>query len=461
MENSENRQQENKMGTMPIFPLLMSMAIPMMLSFFIQALYNIVDSMFVARISENALAAVSLAFPMQQIMSAISIGTGVGISASIPRALARRQQDRADSLANTGIFLCLCYIAVFVVLGLTFTHTFYAMQTNVPEIVEGGTKYLSTIWIMCFGMFYGVLFEKMLTSSGFATLAMIAQASGAIFNIIFDPLLIFGLGPFPRMGIAGAALATVLGQIFAAVIAFWFNHNKNHWITFDFAKIIHPAWDAVKEIYSIGFPSMVTMGLASMSSFFINQILLQYSTTATAVYGIWLKLQNFCFMPAFGMNNGMVPILSYNNGTRRYDRVWGTIRYALIIILSLMAFLTVVLELIPNTLLDLFSASDALREIGVTAIRTCVISLVFGGVCVIFGSAMQALRHARFALVVNVLRGFLMPVASFFLLSVIFHDILKLWIAVPLADAVACAAAIFLYLQMKKNLLAEEEADSL
>ena len=421
MEKNETRPTENKMGTMPVLPLLMNMAIPMMLSFFIQALYNIVDSMFVARISENALAAVSLAFPMQQIMGAIGIGTGVGISASIPRRLAKKQQDRADELANTGIFLCLCYVAVFVVLGLTFAHRFYAMQTNVPEIVEGGTQYLSIVWMMCFGMFYGVLFEKMLTSSGFASYAMLSQASGAIFNIIFDPLLIFGLGPFPKLGIAGAALATVMGQIFAAVIAFLFNARKNHWISFSLSGVFHPAMRAVKEIFTIGFPSMITMGLASMSSFFINQILLQYSTTATAVYGIWLKLQNFCFMPAFGMNNGMVPILSYNNGTRRYDRVWGTIRYALTIILSLMVILTCVFEFIPNTLLDLFSASDALREIGLVAIRTCVISLTFGGVCVILGSAMQALRHARYALIVNVLRGFLMPVASFFLLSAVFQ----------------------------------------
>ncbi|HAE16420.1 MAG TPA: MATE family efflux transporter [Erysipelotrichaceae bacterium] len=456
MENKENRNTENKMGTMPIFQLLMSMAIPMMLSFFIQAMYNIVDSMFVARISENALTAVSLAFPMQQIMNAISIGTGVGISASIPRALARKQNKQADSLANTGIFLCLCYVIVFIILGLTFTRKFYSMQTGVPEIVEGGTAYLTIIWTMCFGMFYGVLFEKMLTSSGSASLAMIAQTCGAVFNIIFDPLLIFGIGPFPEMGISGAALATVMGQIFAAVIAFWFNVKKNQWISFSLEGILHPSIRAAKEIYAIGFPSMITMGLASMSSFFINQVLLSYSTTATAVYGIWLKLQNFCYMPAFGMNNGMVPILSYNNGTRRYDRVWGTIRYALTIILSLMIVLTIVFEFIPQTLLDLFSASDALRQIGVTAIRTCVISLTMGGVCVILGSAMQALQHARYALVVNVLRGFLMPVASFYLLSVIFRDILKLWIAVPLADGIACAAAILLYRRMKHDLLQEE-----
>ena len=451
----KRNEQQNRMGTMAVLPLLISMAVPMMMSFFIQALYNIVDSMFVARISENALAAVSLAFPMQQIMGAIGIGTGVGISASIPRAIAQKRIDHADRLANTGIFLCLCYAAVFILLGLTFTRHFYEFQTNVAEIVEGGTQYLSIIWIVCMGSFFGVLFEKMLTSSGYATLAMISQASGAVFNIIFDPLLIFGIGPFPRLGIAGAALATVLGQVFAACLAGYFNMRKNEWLRFSPGLIFHPSRAAVKEIYTIGFPSMITMGLSSMSSFFINQILLQYSTTATALYGIWLKLQNFCYMPAFGMNNGMVPILSYNSGTKRYDRVSQTIRYALTIILSLMAVLTLVFELMPGTLLTMFSASAALRAIGMTALRYCVLSLMFGGTCVILGSAMQALRHARFALIVNVLRGFVLPVASFFLLSHLFHDILRLWTAVPFADMTACLCAVLLYRRMKRDLLAE------
>ena len=444
--------KENKLETMPVGPLLVSMALPMMLSFFIQALYNIVDSMFVARISEHSLTAVSLAFPMQQIMNAIGVGTGVGISASIPRAMAQRKTEKAHHLANTGIFLCLCYSVVFLLCGLLFAHRFYVMQTDVAEIVSGGTTYLSIVWIISFGAFFGNLFEKMLTAGGNASLAMTAQASGAVFNIVFDPLLIFGIGPFPKMGIAGAALATVLGQVLAAVLAFIFNHKHNPAITFAVKDIVHPRMEAVREIFRIGFPSMITIGLSSMSSFCINQILLAYSTTATAVYGIWLKLQNFCFMPAFGMNNGMVPILAYNYGAGRFDRVRGTLRYALTAIICLMAVLTVIFECIPNVLLDLFSATEGLRAIGVTALRFTVLSLVFGGICIILTSSMQALNHARYTLAVNVLRGFVLPAGLFWLLSALTGKLELLWAAVPCADLLACSIALFFYRKMKAHL---------
>ncbi len=445
-------QRENKLGTMPVGKLLISMAVPMMVSFFIQALYNIVDSMFVARISENALTAVSLAMPMQQIMNAIGIGTGVGLSAALPRTIAQKKHDHAEALANTGIFLCLCYIVLFAVLGFTFTHAFYAFQTDVTEIVEGGTIYLSIVWIISAGAFFGSYFEKMLTSTGNASMAMISQASGAVFNIIFDPLLIFGIGPFPRLGIAGAALATVLGQILAAGLAFWFNMRRNEWVNITMHRISHPDWKAAKEIYTIGIPSMITMGLTSMSSFFINQIFLQYSTTATAVYGIWMKLQNFCYMPAFGMNNGMVPILSYNRGSGHYDRVWKTVKYALTVIVSLMFVLTIVLEMIPSTILTMFSASDNLMSIGLTALRIAVISLIFGGTCVILGSSMQALGFVRYTLLVNILRGFVLPVSSFWLLSAFFGELSKLWIAIPLADMIACAISVFLFIRMYRSM---------
>lgn len=448
-------ERENKLGSMPVGKLLVTMAVPMMLSFFIQALYNIVDSMFVARISENALTAVSLAYPMQSIMGAIGIGTGVGLSASLPRTIAQKKYDHAEALTNTGIFLCLCYIVLFVTLGFTFTHRFYTFQTDIPEIVEDGTIYLSIVWIVSAGAFFGTYFEKMLTSTGNASMAMISQASGAIFNIIFDPLLIFGLGPFPAMGIAGAATATVLGQILAAALAFWFNMNRNEWVDLSLKRVFHPEWKAAKEIYTIGIPSMITMGLTSMSSFFVNQIFLQYSTTATAVYGIWMKLQNFCYMPAFGMNNGMVPILSYNRGTKRYDRVWKTVRYALTVILCLMAFLTVILEFIPGTILTMFSASEHLMSIGMTALRTAVISLMFGGTCVILTSSMQALGYPVYTLIVNILRGFVLPVSSFWLLSEMFHELSRLWVAIPLADMIACGISVMLFMKMRKKLSQE------
>ena len=447
-----NKTQENKLGTMPVGQLLLSMALPMMMSFFIQALYNIVDSIFVARISENALTAVSLAFPMQSVMNAIAVGTGVGMSALIPRAIGQNNAEQADDVANTGIFLNLLYVALFIILGLTLVSPFYHMQTEVEEIVENGIIYLRLVWILCFGAFFGVYFEKMLTSTGNAALAMISQASGAVFNIVFDPLLIFGIGPFPRMGIAGAATATVAGQILAACIAFLLNLKKNSWIHLSAAAVFHPDPASAREIYRVGIPSMITIGLNSATSFLVNQVLLSYSTTATAVYGIWLKLQNFCFMPAFGMNNGMVPILSYNYGKRAADRVRKTIRYAITSIVSLMLVLTVVFELIPGVLLKLFNASPNMMEIGMPGLRILVLSLVLGGANIILSSAMQALNHSGYTLLMNIFRNFLLPAGGFYLLSFFFHNLSRLWMAVPLTELFVFLLGIVLYRKMAEHL---------
>lgn len=447
-----SNSNQNKLGTMPIGKLLVSMAVPMMISFFIQALYNIVDSMFVAQISEDALTAVSLAYPFQMIMGAISIGTGVGINASLPRAIAQKNHEKIGDIVNTGIFLNIVYVLVFITLGIFVSRAFYTMQTDVQSIVDYGTSYLSIVLILCFGAFFGQLFEKMLTATGNAHLAMISMASGAIFNIIFDPLLIFGIGPFPKMGIAGAALATVLGQILAGIIAFFFNAKKNPWTDIEISKIIHPSLQAAKDIYKVGFPSMITMGLTSMSSFFINQILLTYSTTATAVYGIWMKIQNFCYMPGFGLNNGLVPILSYNHGTRAMDRVYQAIRYAVIGIACIMAAETVVLECIPETLLMMFNASDIMLSFGVSALRFCIASLIFGGVTIVLSSAMQAMDHARFTLIVNVLRGFVLPVLFFFILSILFKSLHIIWAAVPITEVTCFIISIFLFKKMQADI---------
>ncbi len=447
-----SNNNQNKLGTMPVGKLLVSMAVPMMISFFIQALYNIVDSMFVAQISEDALTAVSLAYPFQMIMGAISIGTGVGINAGLPRAIAQRNKNKVDDIVNTGIFLNIVYVLVFASLGFFASHAFYTMQTDVQSIVDYGTVYLSIVLIICFGAFFGQLFEKMLTATGNANMAMISMASGAIFNIIFDPLLIFGIGPFPEMGIAGAALATVLGQILAAIIAFFFNVKKNPWTDIELSKIIHPSLQAAKDIYKVGFPSMITMGLTSMSSFFINQILLTYSTTATAVYGIWMKIQNFCYMPGFGLNNGLVPILSYNHGTRAMDRVYQAIRYAVIGIACIMLAETIVLECIPESLLMMFNASEMMLSFGVSALRFCIASLVFGGVTIVLSSAMQAMDHARFTLVVNVLRGFILPVLFFFILSLLFKSLHIIWAAVPITEITCFIISIFLFKKMQVDI---------
>ena len=443
--------EKNKLAAMPIPQLLVDMSLPMMISFFIQALYNIVDSMFVARISENALTAVSLAFPMQQIANAIAVGIGVGINALIPRYAAKQDLKGANDTAHTGIFLNLMFYLLFLVLGCTVPHAFYAAQTNISEIVEYGTMYLRIAWCVSLGVFSGQYFEKMLVCSGHSVSAMTAQAAGAIFNIVFDPLLIFGIGPFPALGIAGAAWATVLGQILAAVVAFILNLHKNQWIQFHIKEIKYRS-KITREIFEIGIPSMITIGLNSLTALCVNVILLGYSTTATAVYGIWLKLQNFCYMPIFGLNNGMIPILSYNYAKRLDERVKQTMSLAFRFAVIYMGGAMVVLELFPSVFLTLFDASDTMMRIGTVALRLCCLSLPFGGACLIRSTFMQALNHANYTLILNICRQFVVIVGSFYILSVCFGNLDILWLAVLITEASCHILSVVLQRRMNQDL---------
>lgn len=437
-ENTE----ENRLGTEPVGRLLVRMSLPMVVSFFIQALYNIVDSIFVSRISENALTAVSLAFPMQMAAHAIAVGLSVGLNAKVPEAIGRRDEKRANRIAGTAITLAFLSMILFMVLGFTCTHAIYLHQTNQADIVTGGTVYLTILWTVSAGEFFGQLFEKMLLSAGSPLAAMISQGCGAVFNIIFDPLLIFGIGIFPELGIAGAAWATVGGQIFAALIALFLNLKKNHIIHLSLSDF-RPTADSVKDILSVGFPSMVTIGLSSFSNYLINQILLSYSTTATAVYGIWAKLQNFCYMPVFGMNNGMVPILSYNLAAGHKDRVRKTFHLAFRFVLLLQIALMAILECIPSSLLALFDASSFLMKTGITALRICLISLPFGGMTIIMTTAMQSLRHSRYALLSNILRQFVYLYCFTALFSALTRSLTFVWCAVPVSELCSCLTAFF------------------
>lgn len=448
-------RNENKLGTMPCGRLLASMSIPMMISFFIQAMYNIIDSMFVAMLSENALTAVSLAFPVQQIINAIGVGIGVGISALIPRYLGQGNDRKASQVANSGIFMNGAVTLFFLILGIFMPGAFYRMQTNVPEIVQGGTVYLTIVMCLGTGVLFGQYFEKMLVASGYARHAMICQATGAVFNIVFDPLLIFGLGPFPEMGIAGAATATVLGQILATILAGWMNMKINRSIRFEIRRM-RPTPEC-GEILKTGLPSMITIGLNSASTFAVNQILLAYSTTAAAVYGIWIKLQNFAYMPVFGMNNGMIPILSYNLGKKSSDRIHETTRLAFLWVLILTLAEAVILELIPGGVLRLFSASGEMMAMGTTAMRVMCISLPLGGACIISSASMQALRHPMDTLILNIFRQFVVIVSVFALLSGVFHRLGALWAAVPVTEVISVILAMFLYKRTMEDLNRELE----
>lgn len=434
--------KENKLGTMPIGRLLMVMSIPMMISFFIQALYNMVDSIFVARISENALTAVSIAFPMQNIITAIGVGTGVGVNALVPRYMGQGRQRDAEKIANVAVFLSACYCVAFFLVGLFLVAPYYRMQTDVPEIIDGGVKYLSVVCMVSVGAFFGQNFEKLLVATGHSVQSMISQAAGAVFNIIFDPLLIFGIGPFPELGITGAAVATVLGQIFAAIVALCFVLRTQKAVRIHPGAML-PDKRSLKEIYSVGIPSILTVGLSSAMSFCLNQIFLAFSTTATAVFGIWLKLQNFCYMPVFGMNNGTVPMISYNYGAGRMDRVHRTIHMALGVAVALMLALLVVFELFPAGLLTLFSASEAMYAIGVPALRLTCLSLPFGATAVILSSSFQALGRSRYTLAVSLGRQlvFVVPIAWVLSLS---GRLELVWLSIVIAEAMSMVMAIVL-----------------
>lgn len=448
-------QTENKLGVMPIKKLLVVMSVPMMISFFIQALYNMVDSIFVASISEEALTAVSLAFPIQNIITALSVGLGVGINALVPRFLSKGDHEQTDRIAGTSLFVCFVYWIVFAIFGIFGSRLFYTLQTDNAEIIEYGTQYLSIVCIVSGGAFFGQILEKLLVSTGNPLFSMISMAIGAVVNIILDPILIFGLGPIPAMGVSGAAWATVIGQILAAVAAFYFNHVRNKAVHLAMKKIRFRA-KLTGQLYMVGLPSMVTIGLGSVTAFCINQICLSFSITVTAVYGIWQKLQNFVFMPIFGMNNGLVPILSYNYGSGRFDRVAEARRTALTAAITLMIVLMILFELIPGPVLHLFSASDTMMAIGVPALRRLCLSMPLGAACIIMSTSFQSLNHASYSLILNVGRQFVFLVGFFWLLSLT-GQLNLFWLAVPVTEALGLIIALFFSKKMMQHLHASAE----
>ena len=443
-------QQENKLGIMPIGALLVRMSIPMMISFFIQALYNTVDAMFVAKISEDALTAVSIAFPVQQLMTAIAVGTGVAVNALVPRYQGQGQPERGVKIANVAVFLSFCYCIIFLVVGLFFVRPYYALQTDVSTIVESGVDYLTIVCTVCMGAFFGQNFEKLLVATGNSFCSMAAQATGAIFNIIFDPLLIFGLGPFPALGVSGAAWATVLGQILAAIVALVLLHIKEKQVRLNLRHCL-PSGPILKEIYSIAVPSILTVGSTSIMSFLMNQIFLGFSTTATALYGIWMKLQNFAFMPCFGMNNGTIPIISYNYGAGKKDRVRQVISLALRLAVCYMVVLAVVFELIPGLLLHLFSASENMMDMGAVALRICSLSMPFGAASLILASSYQSLGRSSYTLTINLCRQLIFVVPLAWLLS-LSGNLNLVWLSVVLSEALALVVAIFLWRKIKTRI---------
>lgn len=440
--------QENKMGVMPVAKLLISMSAPMMISMLVQACYNIVDSIFVSQLSENALNAVSLAFPLQQLMIAVCGGTAVGMNALLSQSLGAKKFDRANKIANTGIFLFGLSCSIFILIGIFFSRPFFMMQTDVNEIVEYGTDYATVCLVASIGIFTQFCFEKILQATGRTFLTMITHLIGAVVNIILDPILIFGLFGFPRLEVAGAAIATVAGQIIAGLVAIVFNVKFNHEVHIS-TKLMR--WDTqiIKDIYKIGLPSIIMQSIGSVMTFCLNKILLAFTTTATAVFGAYFKLQSFIFMPIFGLNNGMVPIIAYNYGAKRLDRIKKTVFLSIVIAVSIMTMGLLAFELFPHILLSLFNASEEMLAIGIPALRIIGIHFIFAGFCIIAGSVCQAIGNPTHSLIVSVCRQLVVLLPSAWILSQ-FGRLELVWLAFPIAECVSLIlSAIFLAKTLK------------
>ena len=416
------RPAENKMGVMPVNALLMNMAVPMMLSMMVQALYNVVDSWFVSKLSQDALNAVSLAFPVQNLMIAVGAGTAVGINALLSRSLGQKDFERANKTAMNGIILAICSALVFMVLGLTCARAFFAVQTDIAGIVEHGANYLTICCGLSFGLFMQVTFERLLQSTGRTFYSMITQSVGAIINIILDPLLIFGLFGFPRMEVAGAALATVIGQSVAACLAVFFNLKKNPDIQLTW-KGLRPDPIIIRGIYSVGLPSIVMQSVGSVMVFGMNKILLGFTDTATAVFGIYFKLQSFIIMPVIGLNAGMIPIVAYNYGARKPDRIMQTYKLSIVYAMSIMAVGVVIFQTIPDVLLGFFQSAEEgasdLITLGVPALRTISLHFPVAAYCIMTGSMFQALGHGVLSLINSVVRQLVVLLPAAYILSLI------------------------------------------
>jgi len=447
--NSENKRKENKMGTMPVNKLLITMALPMMLSMLVQACYNIVDSWYLSQVSEDCLTAVSLAFAVQMLTVSFAGGLGVGINALLSKSLGEKNFKSANRAAMNGLLIAMCGAIIFLIFGLFFCEAYFRAQTDVENIVSEGTSYLSICMIFSFCMIAQMILERLLQSTGKTFYSMITQMVGAITNIILDPIFIFGYFGLPAMGTAGAAIATVAGQFLAACLALFFNLKYNKEIQLHLSGMrLH--FDTIKNILGVGVPAMIMQSVGSVMNFGMNQILLTFSETATAVFGVYFKLNSFIFMPVFGMNNAIVPILAYNFGARNKKRMTKTMKLGLLYAFSIMTAGMLIFQFVPHKLLGIFNASENMLAIGVPALRTISLSFVLASVCIILISSFQALGNGHYSLVISVIRQLLvlLPVAYFFSRT---GNINLVWWAFPIAEVVALLLSFVYFMRLYRK----------
>ena len=448
MQAEQTRQ--NKMGTAPMLPLIFSMALPAMFSMLVQALYNIVDSYFVAQVSEKGLAAVSLAFPLQNLLIAFAVGTSVGVTSLISRRLGQGRQEEANSAAAHGILLAICTWVLFAIYGAFFSTPFFELFETDPEIIQMGSTYISICCVFSFGVFVEVTLEKTLQATGNMIWPMIFQLIGAITNIILDPIMIFGLLGFPAMGVAGAAIATVSGQILAMVVASLVITFRDHDIHISF-RGFRPDFKIIKDIYIVGIPSIVMQSIGTVMTMALNGILSSFSTAAYTVFGLYFKLQSFVFMPVFGLNQGLLPILGYNYGARNKHRMMSAFRSGCVIALVIMAAGMVVFLAFPQWLLGIFNASDELLEIGIPALRIICTCFLFAALGIVASTLFQAVGRGIYSLIVSLMRQLVVLVPAAWILAQVTHQVFYVWWAFPIAECVSLVVSLVLFLRLYRT----------
>lgn len=446
-------KEENKMGTMPVGKLIFNMSLPMMVSMLVQALYNIVDSIFVAKLSENALTAVSLAFPLQTLLIAVGAGTGVGMNALLSKSLGEKNFKKAnDTAANAAVLYILSYI-LFLILGFSVVKPFYLSQIGNAdvEIMEMGIEYLSTVMIFSFGLFTQFFFERLLTSTGRTIFSMTSQLTGAVTNIILDPILIFGLFGTPKMGVTGAAIATVIGQCVAGIVAAACNHKYNHDVKLSF-KGFKPDLKIIGTIYAVGVPSIIMQSIGSIMTYCMNRILIEFSSTATAVFGVYFKLQSFFFMPVFGLNNGITPIIAYNYGAKQRKRMIHTIKLSMAVAFCLTFVGFIAFEAIPQVLLGMFNSSQQLLEIGIPALRIIGIHFLIAWFCIVAGTVFQALGKAVFSMIVSIMRQLFVLVPAAYILAKV-GGLHAVWWSFPIAEIISLAVSLTFLIRIYNTII--------
>ena len=441
--------KENKMGVMPVGKLLVNMALPMIISMLVQALYNVVDSIYVSQISESAVTALSLAFPVQNMQIGFAVGIGVGVNALLSKSLGERTQEAANRPAGNGIILMLIVTVAFMLFGVFGVRPYYEVQSTVAETVEGGIAYTRICCLFVMGSFLQILSERLLQATGRTVLTMVTQATGAIVNIILDPVFIFGWFGLPAMGIAGAAVATVIGQWVGALLGLYFNEKHNPEVQFGRR---YAALDGkiVCTILAIGIPSIIMNSVGSVMNFCMNQILQGFTETATGVFGIYFKLQSFFFMPLFGLNGAAISILAFNYGARKPERIVKTLKLVVGTALTLMVAGLIAFQLVPDLLLGMFNPSDAFLEIGRTCLRTISWSFPLAAISIALGSCFQALGNGMYATITSLARQLLvlLPVAYLMSLS---GNVNRVWLSYPIAEVVACVITLVYFLRIYRQ----------